>query len=75
MRPVQQLTPVLEQLADEYAGRFLLAKVDVDAEPQIAEAFQVQSIPSVSPWSRLSRSRCSRVPFRWPRPDSSSTSC
>lgn len=45
--PCKQLTPVLEQLADEYAGRFLLAKVDVDAEPQIAEAFQVQSIPSV----------------------------
>lgn len=45
--PCKQLTPVLEQLAAEYAGRFLLAKVDVDAEQQIAAAFQVQSIPSV----------------------------
>ncbi len=45
--PCKQLTPVLERLAAEFAGRFLLAKVDVDAEQQIAAAFQVQSIPSV----------------------------
>ena len=47
VRPCKQLTPVLERLAAEFAGRFLLAKVDVDAEQQIAAAFQVQSIPSV----------------------------
>ncbi len=45
--PCKQLTPVLESLAAEFGGRFLLAKVDVDAEQQIAAAFQVQSIPSV----------------------------
>ncbi len=45
--PCKQLTPILEKLAGEYAGRFVLAKVDVDAEQQIAAAFQVQSIPSV----------------------------
>lgn len=45
--PCKQLSPILERLAVEYAGRFLLAKVDVDANPQIAGAFQVQSIPSV----------------------------
>ncbi len=45
--PCKQLTPVLERLAAEYAGRWVLAKVDVDAEQQIAAAFQVQSIPSV----------------------------
>lgn len=45
--PCKQLTPVLTSLAQEYAGRFLLAKVDVDAEQQVAAAFQVQSIPSV----------------------------
>ena len=45
--PCKQLSPLLEQLAAEYAGRWILAKVDVDAEQQIAAAFQVQSIPSV----------------------------
>jgi len=45
--PCKTLSPVLETLAAEYAGRFVLAKVDVDAEQQIAAAFQVQSIPSV----------------------------
>ncbi|MPV38143.1 tetratricopeptide repeat protein [Georgenia subflava] len=41
------LTPVLEKLVREYGGRFQLAKVDVDANPQIAAAFQVQSVPTV----------------------------
>lgn len=45
--PCKQLTPVLEKLAAEHGGRFVLAKVDVDAEQQIAAAFRVQSIPSV----------------------------
>lgn len=45
--PCKQLSPILETLAAEYGGRFVLAKVDVDAEQQIAAAFQVQSIPSV----------------------------
>ena len=45
--PCRQLTPILTALADEYGGRFILAKVDVDAEQEIAAAFQVQSIPSV----------------------------
>ena len=45
--PCKQLTPILESLAREYNGRFILAKVNVDAEQQIAAAFQVQSIPAV----------------------------
>jgi putative thioredoxin len=45
--PCRQLSPLLESLVDEYAGRILLAKIDVDANPQLAQAFQVQSIPSV----------------------------
>ena len=45
--PCKQLSPVLEKLAAEDAGRWVLAKVDVDAEQQIAAAFQVQSIPAV----------------------------
>ena len=45
--PCKQLSPILEKIALEYDGRWILAKVDVDAEQQIAAAFQVQSIPTV----------------------------
>lgn len=45
--PCKQLSPVLEKLAVEYAGRWVLAKVDVDAQPQIGAAFRVQSIPTI----------------------------
>jgi len=45
--PCKQLSPVLERLADEYGGRFVLATIDIDAEQRIAAALQVQSIPAV----------------------------
>jgi putative thioredoxin len=41
------LGPILEKLADEYAGRFLLVKAEVDKLPGIAAQFNVQSIPAV----------------------------
>lgn len=46
-QPCKQLAPVLEKLANEYAGKFLLVKVNIEAEQQIAQAFQIQSIPLV----------------------------
>ncbi|GAA1965263.1 tetratricopeptide repeat protein [Microbacterium deminutum] len=45
--PCKQLTPVLEKLVLEAAGRLVLAKVDVDANPQLSQAFRAQSIPMV----------------------------
>ena len=45
--PCKTLKPLLEKLAEEYAGRFLLAKVDSDQNPELAQHFGVRSIPSV----------------------------
>jgi putative thioredoxin len=45
--PCKQLSPILEKLAIEAAGSWVLAKIDVDANPRLAQAFQAQSIPMV----------------------------
>lgn len=43
----QQLTPVLERLAQEYAGQFILAKLDCDKEQMVAAQFGLRAIPTV----------------------------
>ena len=45
--PCKALGPLLEKLASEYNGAFLLAKVDVDREQQLAAYFQIRSVPTV----------------------------
>jgi putative thioredoxin len=45
--PCKQLSPILERLATADGGRWVLAKIDVDANPRLAQAAAVQGIPAV----------------------------
>jgi putative thioredoxin len=44
--PCRALAPILDRLADEYAGRFTLAKLDTDSEPELAARYGVRGIPN-----------------------------
>lgn len=46
--PCRALGPILEKLAEEYAGGFVLAKIDTDREQALAAQFQIRSIPTVT---------------------------
>jgi thioredoxin 1 len=43
--PCKMIAPILEEMAEEHGDRFTLAKVDVQAEPDLASRFEVQGIP------------------------------
>lgn len=45
--PCKMISPVLEQLANEYEGKLSVYKVNVDDEPELAERFAVQAIPNM----------------------------
>lgn len=46
--PCRMLSPVIEEIAEEYAGRIKVGKVNVDEEPELAVMFQVESIPMIA---------------------------
>ena len=46
-QPCKTLSPILERLAAADGGRWLLARIDLDANPRLGQAFQVQSIPAI----------------------------
>jgi thioredoxin 1 len=45
--PCKMIAPVLDEIADEYAGRLKIAKVDVDANPEIPPKFGIRGIPTL----------------------------
>ena len=45
--PCRMVAPILDKLAQEYAGRVRIAKVDVDANPGLSHTFQIRSIPTI----------------------------
>lgn len=45
--PCRQLAPVLEQVAEEYGDALKVVKVDTERSPQLAQAFQIQSLPTM----------------------------
>ncbi|MDN4480493.1 thioredoxin [Demequina sp. EGI L300058] len=46
--PCRAVAPILDELAEEYAGRIKIVKVDTDANPQLAMAYGVTSIPTMN---------------------------
>lgn len=45
--PCRMIAPVLDELAPQYQGRVKVAKVNVDEEPALAQAFRVRGIPTL----------------------------
>lgn len=46
--PCRQVAPVMEEIAEQYDGSVKVAKVDVDAEQELAGQFQISSIPTIA---------------------------
>lgn len=45
--PCRQIAPLVDQLADEYAGKAKVAKLDIDESPETARRFQIRGVPTI----------------------------
>jgi len=45
--PCRMLSPIIEEIAEEYDGKVKVCKVNVDEEPELANAFSISSIPTL----------------------------
>ena len=45
--PCKMIGPLVEQIADEYEGKAVIAKVDVDSNPEVSAKFGIRSIPTL----------------------------
>jgi thioredoxin 1 len=50
--PCRQVSPVLDEIAGEYADKITVAKVNIDENPSIARDYQIMSIPTMSVFSK-----------------------
>ena len=56
--PCRALTPILEKLASEFQGRFLVVKVDTDQEQEVARQFGIRSLQTVKLFKDGARTAC-----------------
>jgi thioredoxin 1 len=49
--PCKMVAPVLEEIASEHADKLVIAKINIDENPEIAQRYQIMSIPTMSVFS------------------------
>ena len=46
-RPCHAITPILEDIADDYEGRLVIAKMDIDANPKTPQKYAIRAVPTL----------------------------
>lgn len=45
--PCRQLSPLIDEIAERYAGRLIVTKIDIDANPKLTDRFNVRAVPTL----------------------------